>query len=270
MLAAVDMPKWIFSISHHLFSNRTTTKYISKASNSRQTKPMWNQLGHSDNKVAICCYQIEIGSICLCSSKYSVLFAAKLDFLQSICHVTKMCTDAWRIWQISIRAVMHAGITNQRFPLKSLVGKTFPASPDTQFDVSGKKSMAGTYHHVDSLTSYQGSIVSILGANISRVITRLSNIVWISSAAGLWFCRYVTIDIGTRHTCVCTGISSCASFSWKKQAFVGLLIKTVVRARRALGAVSSTILSVTFTKFMTNGTLNPADAPKYLDTLIVG
>ena len=90
-----------------------------------------------------------------------------------------------------VRAVMHAGITNQRFPLKSLVGKTFPASTDTQFDVSGKRSMAATYHHVDSLTSYQGSIVSILGANISRVITRLSTIVWISSAAlVLSVCHY--------------------------------------------------------------------------------
>ena len=30
---------------------------------------------------------------------------------------------------IKARAVMHAGIANQRFPLKSVAGKMFPASP---------------------------------------------------------------------------------------------------------------------------------------------
>ena len=75
-----------------------SAKYISKASNHRQTQPKWNLLGRSDNESGHnAVIELKLVSICMCGlSKTSILFAGKLDYLQSMCDVTKVSTYAWR------------------------------------------------------------------------------------------------------------------------------------------------------------------------------
>ena len=71
---------------------------------------------------------------------------------------------------ITARVVMHAGIVNQRFPYKSVAGKTFPAfaaHANPQFYVSGKRPM-----------SWCNVMMQIMGVYVWDAIDNFQRLVW--------------------------------------------------------------------------------------------
>ena len=95
------------------------------------SKVSWNQVSWAS-------YQMRNIAGCACSGNAGNVFPAPTGWRSR--HASRHVRDA--------RAVMHAGIANKRFPLKSVVGETFrafSAHAQPTIYVSGKRPILGVY-----------------------------------------------------------------------------------------------------------------------------